>query len=132
MRERIEDGLVTVGGEAASDEENQPVSLNWRPNDHSSVAKSVEWHRLAQHSKHIQRLHLRALLADPERCGEMIVESDGVTLDYSRQQATSGTMQLLLDLAKRQKLTEKIAAMQRGEKINFTEKRAVQLVAHCP
>ena len=77
MRERIEDGLVTVGGEAASDEENQPVSLNWRPNDHSSVAKSVEWHRLAQHSKHIQRLHLRALLADPERCGEMIVEVSG-------------------------------------------------------
>ena len=38
----------------------------------------------------------------------MIVESDGVILDYSRQQATSGTMQLLLDLAKRQKLTEKV------------------------
>ena len=55
----------------------------------------------------------------------MSTQSDGVTLDYSRQQATSGTMQLLLDLAKRQKLTEKIAAMQRGEKINFTEKRAV-------
>ena len=42
-----------------------------------------------------------------------------------RLQVTLGSMRLLLDLAERQELTEKIAAMKRGDKINFTEKRPV-------
>ena len=90
-----------------------------------SVANTPEWYRLTQHVKHIRRMHLRALLADPKRCAVLTAESDGVLLDYSRQQVTVGTMKLLLELARRQKLPEKIAAMAQGEKINFTERRAV-------
>lgn len=89
------------------------------------VSKSPEWHRLAQHAKHIQRIHLRSLVNDPTRCAALTAETDGVLLDYSRQQVTQGTMDLLLALARRQNLAEKITAMQRGDKINLTEKRAV-------
>lgn len=38
---------------------------------------------------------------------------------------TCETLRLLLDLARRQQLPYKIQAMHRGEKINYTEDRAV-------
>ena len=55
----------------------------------------------------------------------MFAEYDGVYLDYSRQRANLETLELLRDLAKRQKLEDRIKAMMSGEKINFTEDRAV-------
>ena len=108
------------GGTTSGDDETQGTAVSIL-----SVADTPEWHRLTQHVKHIRRLHLRALLADPKRCAVLTAESDGVMLDYSRQQVTVGTMKLLLELARRQKLPEKMAAMARGEDVNFTEKRPV-------
>lgn len=70
-------------------------------------------------------MHLRDLLQDEERCDQMYAEHDGAYLDYSRQQATMETMELLLELADRQDLSGRINAMVSGEKINFTEERAV-------
>lgn len=55
----------------------------------------------------------------------MFAEHDGVYLDYSRQRATLDTIDYLLDLAERQDLSGKMNAMRTGEKINFTEDRAV-------
>lgn len=49
------------------------------------MAKTPEWNRLQQHAKHVQRLHLRALLDDPVRCTALTAETDGIMLDYSRQ-----------------------------------------------
>lgn len=89
------------------------------------VSASSEWRRLEEHKVQIDNIHLRDLLKDEERSNSMFVEYDGVYLDYSRQRASLKTLQLLQDLAKRQKLEERIHAMVTGEKINFTEKRAV-------
>ncbi len=89
------------------------------------VSSTPEWKRLQRHAQHIKSLHLRDLLKDVERCDAMYAEHDGVYLDYSRQQATLETMDLLFDLAERQKLTKRIKDMVGGEKINFTENRAV-------
>ena len=90
------------------------------------VSASPEWKRLQQHAKYIQQsTHLRDLLQDKERCEAMYAEHDGVYLDFSRQRATLETMKLLLDLAERQNLKGQIEAMFNGEKINFTEERAV-------
>jgi hypothetical protein len=89
------------------------------------VSATPEWQRLEEHSQEIESTHLRELLQDEDRCDKMYAEHDGVYLDYSRQRATLQTLDLLQDLAKRQKLEESIQAMISGEKINFTENRAV-------
>ena len=89
------------------------------------VSRTPEWKRLEAHKEEIEQTHLRSLLQDKKRCNHMYAEHDGVYLDYSRQRATRKTMRLLQDLAKRQKLEGRIKSMFKGDKINFTEKRAV-------
>eukprot|EP00804_Cyclotella_cryptica_P017530 CCRYP_006702-RB/>CCRYP_006702-RB protein AED:0.16 eAED:0.16 QI:0/0.5/0.33/1/1/1/3/148/670 len=89
------------------------------------VSATPEWRKLQRHAQQIKSTHLRDLLQDPERCDAMWAEHDGVYYDYSRQQATLETMELLFDLAERQDLVKRIHAMVNGEKINFTENRAV-------
>lgn len=89
------------------------------------VSATPEWKRLQKHAAFIQTTHLRDLLLDGDRCQALYAEHDGVYFDYSRQRVTLETMQLLVDLAKRQNLRGKIDAMFRGDKINFTEDRAV-------
>ena len=89
------------------------------------VSASPEWKRLQQHAKYIQSTHLRDLLQDKERCEAMYAEHDGVYLDYSRQRANLETLRLLMELAERQNLKQRIEDMFNGEKINFTEERAV-------
>jgi len=89
------------------------------------VSETAEWKRLEKHSDFIKTTHLRDLLKDKRRCDSMYAMHDGVYLDYSRQRATLETMDLLLDLAHKQNLEGKIQGMISGEKINFTEKRAV-------
>ena len=89
------------------------------------VSATPEWQRLEQHKAEIESVHLRDLLKDEERSQKMFAEHDGVYLDYSRQRANLKTLKLLQDLAKRQRLEERIQDMVKGEKINFTEKRAV-------
>jgi hypothetical protein len=92
----------------------------------AAVASSREWRKLSLHKEHIASLHLRALLSDPERCAALKAETeDGIVLDYSRQQVTLGTMKLLLSLARRQGVEEKVAAMFEGQLLNPTEKRPV-------
>ncbi len=90
------------------------------------VSSTQEWRKLQRHAAQtIKSTHLRDLLRDPVRCDAMFAEHDGVYFDYSRQQVTLETMDLLFDLAEKQELTKRIEAMVNGEKINFTEDRAV-------
>lgn len=90
------------------------------------VSSTQEWRKLQRHaSQTIKSTHLRVLLQDPVRCDAMFAEHDGVYFDYSRQRVTLETMDLLFDLAEKQELTKRIQAMVNGEKINFTEDRAV-------
>jgi len=89
------------------------------------VSKKPEWKRLEDHVAKIDQSHLRDLLQDEARSEAMFAEYDGIYLDYSRQRATSDTMDMLHDLAKTQRLEKRIRDMVTGKKINFTEKRAV-------
>ena len=59
----------------------------------------------------------------------MTVEAVGIFLDYSKNRITDETLKLLLQLAEESGLRQHIDAMFRGDKINFTEKRAVLHVA---
>nr|ABH11442.1 cytosolic glucose-6-phosphate isomerase [Chondrus crispus] len=74
-------------------------------------------------------MHLRDLLMDEDRCAAMVASHTGFLLDYSRQRLTKDSMSLLFDLARRVGLSDKIAAMFNGDKINTTEGRSVLHVA---
>lgn len=62
---------------------------------------------------------------DEERTDSLIREHNGVYIDFSRQNMTDVTLQLLLNLAERAKLRTKMNAMFAGDHINVTEDRAV-------
>lgn len=89
------------------------------------VAYSPEWMALREHTKEIQKLHLKDLLIDEERTDQLIRDHNGLYVDFSRQNMTDTTLQLLLNLAERAKLRTKMNSMFAGEHINGTEDRAV-------
>jgi glucose-6-phosphate isomerase len=96
----------------------------------SPITESPEWRALAAHYDEVRDLHLRDLFAsDAERGERLTAEAEGVYLDYSKNRITDETMRLLLELARRAGLRDRIDAMFRGEKINVTEDRAVLHVA---
>jgi glucose-6-phosphate isomerase len=78
----------------------------------------------------VRGLHLRNLFADDPKRGErMTAEAAGIFLDYSKNRITDDTVRLVLQLAEESGLRSQIDAMFRGDKINFTERRAVLHVA---
>jgi glucose-6-phosphate isomerase len=95
-----------------------------------SLTKSPAWVALQEHFGKIRDQHLRSLFAsDPARGERMTAEAVGLYFDYSKHRATAETLDLLVQLARQAGLPERIEAMFRGEKINFTEHRAVLHVA---
>jgi glucose-6-phosphate isomerase len=95
-----------------------------------SISDTPEWKALSAHFDEVRTLHLRDLFdADAQRGERLSVEVDGLYLDYSKNRVTDETMRLLVELAHRAGLRERIDAMFRGDKINVTENRAVLHVA---
>ena len=79
-----------------------------------------------------EKLHLRLLCGDASRCASLVAtkvceneEDRKIILDYSRQQVTGETMELLFDLADKMRFTDKRNAMRKGVQINATEGRSV-------
>ena len=66
----------------------------------ATVADLPQWKALEAHAHAIKSTHLRQLLSDQERTSNMVLESEGFLLDYSRQNGTIETKALLLDLAR--------------------------------
>jgi glucose-6-phosphate isomerase len=84
------------------------------------------WAAVAAHAKDMAKVHLRDLAgSDARRWQQLHVEHDTWLLDISRQRITNQSLSLLLDLARAVDLSDRIAAMFRGDPINSTEKRAV-------
>ncbi|KAK7316381.1 hypothetical protein VNO77_35385 [Canavalia gladiata] len=93
------------------------------------ISDTQPWKELKVHVEDIKKIHLRDLLSDDERSKSMVVEFDGILLDYSRQQATLETREKLFKLAEVASLKQKINRMYNGEHINSTENRSVLHVA---
>lgn len=93
------------------------------------ICETQPWKDLKAHLDDIKNTHLRNLMTDTERCKSMMLEFDNLFLDYSRQCATTDTIDKLLKLAEAACLKEKIASMFNGERINSTENRSVLHVA---
>ncbi|XP_015884682.3 glucose-6-phosphate isomerase, cytosolic 2B [Ziziphus jujuba] len=93
------------------------------------ICDTEPWKDLKAHVENIKKNHLRDLMDDVVRSQAMMVEYDGILLDYSRQQATLETIGKLFKLAEAANLKQKINLMFSGEHINSTENRAVLHVA---
>jgi glucose-6-phosphate isomerase len=94
------------------------------------IAGTPEWGRLAAHFEHVRHIHLRQLFEeDPSRGEAMSATAGDLRLDYSKHRATTETLGLLMDVARRAGVEARRDAMFAGEHINTTEDRAVLHVA---
>ncbi|MHB8505699.1 MAG: glucose-6-phosphate isomerase [Acidimicrobiales bacterium] len=94
------------------------------------ITDTDEWRALASHQQRLAGTHLRELFAeDPTRGETLTVDAADLHLDYSKNRLTSETIRLLVAVAERAGLRERIEAMFAGEHINVTEDRAVLHVA---
>ncbi|HEY8338708.1 MAG TPA: glucose-6-phosphate isomerase, partial [Egibacteraceae bacterium] len=94
------------------------------------ITETPEWQALAAHHREIADVHLRDLFAaDPQRGERMVAEVGDLVVDYAKHRVTDETLRLLIALAERAGLRERIDAMFAGEHINTTEDRAVLHVA---
>jgi len=88
------------------------------------VNECPAWKNLEKHYQKLRDVHLRQFFAaDPARGERMTATAAGVFLDYSKNRITDDTVDLLVALAEECRLSEKSAAMFRGERINLTENR---------
>jgi glucose-6-phosphate isomerase len=96
----------------------------------STLTSSPAWQALAQHKRAMTGVHMRDLFAqDPQRFAKLSREACGVFVDLSKHRANDETLRLLLALAKQAEVEDWRTKMFAGEKINFTEDRAVLHVA---
>lgn len=84
------------------------------------------WQSLIQHQQEVFPLHMRDLFAEnPNRFNQFSLKMDDLLLDYSKHRITAQTLPLLLQLAREMQVEDWRNRMFSGEKINFTENRAV-------
>ncbi|MEV5594371.1 glucose-6-phosphate isomerase [Streptomyces sp. NPDC052496] len=88
--------------------------------------QTPEWTALSKHREQLGEVRLRELFdQDPERAGRYTLKVGDLHLDYSKHLVTDETLRLLRELAAARDVAGLRDAMFRGEKINFTENRAV-------
>ena len=88
------------------------------------------WHELEAHRDAIAGQHLREWFAtDSKRVERMTARLDDVLVDYSKHLATDETLRLLRALAAQRDVETLRDRMFAGERINFTEDRAVLHIA---
>jgi glucose-6-phosphate isomerase len=95
-----------------------------------ALTETQPWKALVAHYREIRDVHMRDLFAaDGGRYARFSLETEGLVFDYSKNRITGDTVRLLLDLARASGVPEVAQAMFSGEKINWTEGRAVLHVA---
>jgi len=96
----------------------------------TSIDQTPEWQALVRHHEAVKDTHLRELFAtDPGRGETLTCEAGDLYLDWSKHRVTAETVGLLVAMAERAGLRQRIDAMFAGERINLTENRAVLHVA---
>ncbi len=98
--------------------------------DGGSLEATPAWVALEDHYRSVRDLEMRGLFdRDPDRFKEFSVEIGPLFLDYSKNIATTETMDLLVALARAAGVEDAVRAMYSGRLINWTEGRAVLHVA---
>jgi len=92
----------------------------------TALTETSSWKALATHHEDMRSVDMRSLFAeDPRRFERFSLRMDDLLFDYSKNRINEETMRCLVALAEESGLRERIGAMFSGEKINFTENRAV-------
>ncbi len=92
----------------------------------SKLTTSPIWRRLTKHQQEIAPRHMREMFQDdPQRFEKFSLQFNDILLDYSKNRITEETLALLMQLARESHVEEWRERMFSGEKINFTENRAV-------
>ena len=92
------------------------------------LTQTSQWKNLQQHYEtEMKSVHLRQLFKDEKRFDKFSIDDKklGILFDYSKNIVTEKTINLLLDLVKASNLDTWKNKEFSGEKINWTEKRAV-------
>ncbi len=96
----------------------------------SQLTETPSWQALWSHFRDTREVHMRdQFREDAQRFDKFSLPVGGLLLDYSKNRINEDTMRLLVKLAEERGMKSRIEAMFNGEKINFTEKRAVLHVA---
>ncbi len=92
----------------------------------SKLTSSPAWQALKAHHAAIEPLHMRQMFRDdPTRFEKFSLRLGDLLFDYSKNRITDETLGLLVALAGQAGLPAVIGRMFGGERINFTERRAV-------
>ncbi|MRT29510.1 glucose-6-phosphate isomerase [Herbaspirillum sp. CAH-3] len=92
----------------------------------TALTDTAAFQALQAHHATAAQWHLRDLFArQPDRFERMHVRAAGLLLDYSKNRLNADTLSLLMSLARERGVEALRDAMFSGEKINFTEQRAV-------
>ena len=92
----------------------------------TDITATEEWAALARHARELQAggTHLRALFEDdPGRAERLAATAGDLVIDWSRHLVTAETVELLLALADRAGVADRIAAVLSGDPVNATEGR---------
>ena len=92
----------------------------------ASRSQLASWQSLEKRAQELQNTHLKTLFAnDDARFNTFSVQAPGILFDYSKQLINQPVKDDLLRLAEECELAQWRDKMFAGEKINFTEQRAV-------
>jgi len=90
------------------------------------LTEKPAWKALQAHFGKIGGQHMRQMFEeDPGRFERYTLRCNELLVDYSKNRITDETLQLLIQLAEQSDLEQWIERMFSGERINFTEDRAV-------
>jgi glucose-6-phosphate isomerase len=96
----------------------------------TKLEQTPEWQALQRHFEQIKNTHMRDLFAgDPRRFERFSLQTGEILFDFSKHRVDQETIRLLLDLASAAGVSEATRAMFAGERINWTENRAVLHIA---
>ena len=101
---------------------NSPLSTK----DNAPLQETPAWQALLKHHKKIEPIEMKSLFAEePKRFEHMSLFLNDILFDYSKNRITDETLKLLFELARQEQVPQRIEQMFSGEKINYTERRAV-------
>ena len=90
------------------------------------ISTTNEWGTVSALAETFADLDLRRLFAeDPGRAERLTFSVGDLVVDLSKQRVTGETVEALVALAERARLSQRVEAMMRGDRINTTEDRAV-------
>src|SRR5690606_27960824 len=127
--DRLPDDLVEAFGAQVHHHGHHPGRRVGPMSVAPPIDQTDEWAALVAHQARIAPRHLRELLVEPGRSDRLTLDVAGIHADLSKHRVTSETIDLLVALAGRAGLPERIAGMFRGEHLNTTEDRAALHIA---